>query len=104
MSGVLYKSPCAVLLGVDDDYPQYGRVIEITVVNSSCVMFNVCVMKTISFLSHYSAYCLSSSPVTRVIPLSKLHSPFPVHVYHVLCSDVMEPVVVPKWHVAGCLY
>ena len=105
MAGVLYKSPCALLLGVDDDYPQYGRLIEIIIVNSSCIMFNVCVKKTVSFLSHYSAYCLSSSSsIHRVIPLLELHSPFPIHIYHIVCSGIREQVVVPKWHVSGCLY
>ena len=96
MSSILYKLPCAILLGVEDDYPQYGKVVEIIVVNCSCVMFNVCVMKIVSFSSHYSTYCLSPLPVTRIIPLSKLHSPFPVHMYHVLCSGVIQPLVVPK--------
>ena len=104
VAGVLYKSPCAVLLKLENDYPQYGQVIEILVVNSFCVMFNVCVMTTVSFLSHFNAYFVSPSPVHRVIPLSKLHSPFPVHIYHVVCSGVTKQVVVPKFHISGCLY
>ena len=67
-------------------------------------MFNVCVMETLSFLSHFHAYCVSSSPVQKVIPLSKLHSPFPVHLYHVVCNGITKQVVVPKFHVSGCLY
>ena len=104
VAGVLYKSPCAVLLKLENDYPQYGQVIEILVVNSFCVMFNVCVMTTVSFLSHFNAYFVSPSPVHRVIPLSKLHSPFPVHIYHVVCSGVTKQVAVPKFHISGCLY
>ena len=48
--------------------------------------------------------CVSSSPVQKVIPLSKLHSPFPVHLYHVVCNGITKQVVVPKFHVSGCLY
>ena len=105
VAGVLYKTPCALLLKVDNDYPQFGRLIEILVLNSSRIVFHVGVMETTTFLSHFNAYCVSPTPSHQVIALSHLHSPFPVHIYQIVTRDsVTKQVVVPKYHVSGCLY
>ena len=51
VGGILYKRPCVLLLGVDDDYPLFGRLREIFIFNSSRVFFYVDVMQTSLFLS-----------------------------------------------------
>ena len=104
VGGILYKTPCALLLRIVDDYPQFGNLTDVYVLNSTRVVFNVCVMETVTFLSHYNAYCVTPSPIHRVVPLSNLHSPFPVHIHHIVISDITKLVVVPKYHVSGCLY
>ena len=54
VGGILYKTPCALLLRIVDDYPQFGNLTDVYVLNSTLVVFNVCVMETVTFLSHYN--------------------------------------------------
>ena len=104
VGGILYKRPCVLLLGVDDDYPLFGRLREIFILNSSRVFFYVDVMQTSLFLSHYHAYHITDCTLDRVISLTNLYSPFAMHIHHIIVNSLSEQIVVPKYHVSGCLY
>ena len=105
IGGVLYKTPCALLVELEDDYPQFGKLKEILILNSKHVFFHVSVMKTLLFLSHYNAYSVSTSSLSRVIHLTDLHSPFPLHTHHItIPNNTTQHVIVLKYHVSGCLY
>ena len=81
---------------MENDYPLYGRLTKILVVNLSSVMFNVCVLDTVTFLLHCNVYCVSPSSSHQVIQLSHLHSRFPMHIHHIVTSGVTKQVIVPS--------
>ena len=54
--GILYKSLCVVVTGLDDDEvdPQFGQIEDVIIVNSE-VYFNV-KFETCHFSDHYQSY------------------------------------------------
>ena len=104
VSGVLYKEPCALLIGVKDDYPQFGKLIGIFVLNCTRITFLVQIMETDTFASHYHAYVVSNTPVCHVILHSNLYSLLPMHIHHITHNSTIQQVIVPKYHITGCLF
>ena len=58
VSGVLYKKPCALLLRVKDDYPQFGKLKDIFVLNSARITCFVQIIETSTFSSLSCIFCL----------------------------------------------
>lgn len=103
VSGTLYKKPCALLLGVTDDYPQYGKLQKVYILDSDRVAFYVQILETTSFNSHYHAYVVQGTSAHRVVLHCDLHSPFPSHVHSIKVNTTVHQVVVPKYHICGTL-
>ena len=39
VKGIMYKSPCSVVLGVEDDYPVFGHLKGIFVLNTNVHLY-----------------------------------------------------------------
>ena len=48
-SGVLYKRPCALLLGIEDEYPLFGKLEEVFVLDYNRIAYLIQVMTTEMF-------------------------------------------------------
>ena len=99
---VLYKTPSAVVLGVEEDYPQFGDLKKIFVVDQQAFLY-VRKMKTTSFNEHHHAYVLEASTEYRAVPVEDLYSPFPLHVRILYIDGSPTKVVVPKFHIVETL-
>ena len=91
---------CIVILGVDEDYPVFGQVQELYMIDTTKPMAIVTVMSTLTFNVHYHGYILGYSTSTRAISLKTLHSPFPLHARRCPNGDKL---VVMKHHISGTL-
>lgn len=54
--GILYMVPCVLTVGVEDDYPQFGRVESIYIVDSNSVYYHLRLMNTVDFNIHHHLY------------------------------------------------
>ena len=97
-AGQKYQTMCIFILGVDDDYPMFGQVKELHMIDTTKPMAIVTVMSTLAFNEHYHGYTLSYSTSTRVISLKTLYSPFPLHARRCPNGDRL---VVMKHHISG---
>ena len=99
LNGQVYKPPCAVVLGVEDDYPVFGQVDGIYAVESRLVA-EVNVMTTAQFSVHYHGYVVERTSTYKIVRLSSLHSPFPLHVRKLPNLDL---IIIMKHHITGTL-
>ena len=100
IAGITYKPVCAIVLEVKDDYPIFGRIVEIFVQENNKVAFYVRVMRTVNFLYHYHAYCIEQTDVSKLITVNSLLDPFPLHIRRL--SSVCQ-VIIQKHHIIGTL-
>ncbi len=100
MNGQLYKAPCALVLGVEDDSPVFAQVNAVYVVDRTRVVADVNLMATKAFNMHYHAYVIEKTVTQRTVVLDTLHNPFPLHVRKLANS---KRVIVVKHHISGTL-
>ena len=81
-----------------DDYPQWGKLENIYVV-SNRVVFELILLETSTYLSHYNAYAVSTTSTCKLFTHFQLLSPIPQHIHQIIDSTV----IVPKFHVCGSL-
>ena len=71
---ITYKKPCT-LLGVEDEYPQYGKLTNIYVVHER-ILFEVILLKTTSFISHFHAFAVSPTSTSTLLLHTEYFPPF----------------------------
>ena len=69
VSGILYKEDCVVVLGVQRDYPAFGQIKNIFVVNTNQVYFQVNKLDTMKFNTHGHMHTVKSSASLQVLML-----------------------------------
>ena len=86
--GILYKSLCVVVTGLDDDEvdPQFGRIEDVIIVNSE-VYFNVTLFETCNFSDHYQSYIVTLTSDYVTIHHSHLTTSF--HFMQELSLDLL---------------
>ena len=63
VEGITYKSPCSVVLRVEDDYPVFGHLKGIYIV-----------AETIVFDEHYHSYVLMDAESFETVPVKTVRS------------------------------
>ena len=91
---ITYKKPCTLLLGVEDEYPQYGKLTNIYVVHER-ILFKVILLKT-SFISHFHAFAVSPTSTSSLLLHTELLSPFPSHIHSVHLDNSLHSLIIPK--------
>ena len=95
----MYKPPCAVVLGVEDDDPVFGQVKQVYIVDSNRVVLYVQVMHTTGFNQHFHAYMIEGTHVYKTVLVDILYSPFPLHIRRLhICQ-----IIIVKHHIVGTL-
>lgn len=64
IGGTKYKKPCVLLPKTSGDYPIYGKLEELYVINSR-PYFYVEVLETVEFCDHYHCFIVQSSSVKQ---------------------------------------
>ena len=101
IAGQKYQPMCIVILGVNEDYPVFGQVQELYMIDTTKpIMAIVTVMPTLTFNVHYHGNILGYCTSSKAISLKKLHSPFPLHARRCPNGDKL---VVMKHHISGTL-
>ena len=103
VEGITYKKDCALLLSIEDDYPVFGLLREIFVLEGSQVVFHVKQFRTQSFSHHFHAFIISPSDTHTVVSVSALHHPFTHHIHRLVSHQHTAQAIVLKHHVPGTL-
>ena len=108
MDGIVYQKPCALLLGLNDDYPLFARLDDIFIIDIR-FLFSVTLLNTLLFNHHYQGYVIDQMSDKKIIihtQLYTLHSPciYTLHwplklsfvniTYVVQCNDLTMTYVV----------
>ncbi len=100
VNGQIYRSPCAVVLGVEEDYPLFAEFNNVFVLDRTRVVAHVNMLTTTHFNTHYHTYVIERTATTRVVVLDTLLNPFSLHIRKVAN---FTHVIVVKHHIAGTL-
>ena len=68
----MYKKPCALLIAVEDDYPQFGLLQGIYVVDNNRVLFRVRLCATEGFDSHQHVFTILCTSMYRLVKIEEL--------------------------------
>ena len=91
--GMTYKKPCVLLLRVEDDYPQFGKLQDIYIVDGNRVVCDVKLYHTSNFLKHYHAFVLCSTQDSELVSIEDLYNHLPYHVcvvHHDVSISIVE--------------
>ena len=76
--GTMYKSMCALVIGIDDEFPVFGKVSSVYVLDGE-VIFAVHKLYTCSFNTHFHAFEVQNTTDKVFIRYEKLQSHVPLH-------------------------
>ena len=100
INSIMYKPLCAVVLGVEDDYPVFGKIMEIFIKEDNTVIFNVKVMRTVHFLKHHHAYAIEQTDTLKLVTFDCFCDPFPLHIRK---FSSLGQIIIVKHHIVGTL-
>ena len=102
--GIRYSKPAVVILNVEDDYPQFGKIHNIFITSNNDIVLYVNLCNTVKFDTHYHLYVISSTNNFQTVSISSLYSPYPLHFRRVSCQNSSIQGVVMKYHIYGTLH
>lgn len=97
--GILYKQSCVVVLRIEDDYPVFGQVKDIYVVNSYDVHFRVKLLSTDQFNTHCHSYFVSLTTNYCTIQASSLLDVFPLYLRKISLNGKLHQCINVKHHI-----
>ena len=103
VEGITYKKDCALLLSIEDDYPVFGLLRDIFVLEGSQVVFHVKHFLTQTFSHHFHAFIVSPTDTHTVVSVCALHHPFTHHIHRLVFDDHTAQGIVLKYHITGTL-
>ena len=74
VEGITYKNSCSVVLRVEDDYPVFGHLKGIYIVDD--ITLHVRVAETIACDEHYHSYVLKATESFEIVPVKRLYDPW----------------------------
>ena len=89
-----------MVLGVEDDYPVFGHLKGIFVLNHNVHLY-VQVAETKTFHEHYHAYVVRATNVFKTVPVHTLFNPWPLHCRKLYTEGHYKQMIVVKHHVLG---
>ena len=91
--GTTYKCLCVLIVGVEDEFPLFGKVASVYIIDKS-IVFNVCVLHTCSYDPHYHAYLVNHTTEMRFVQYKDLVTSVPLHAKKI--PDKNELAIVLK--------
>ena len=93
----MVAKPCALLVRVEDDYPQFGELQDIYIVDGNRVVCDIKPYHTTSFLKHYHAFVVCPTQDSELVCID-LYNHLPYHVRQVHHDGVNKRIIVPQYH------
>lgn len=81
VDGIKYQEPCALVIGQEEDNLKFGKITQIYVDGGKEVIFEIELLHTIEFCTHYHTYSLSSERQTSFIKQCHLLDYHPYGLY-----------------------
>ena len=99
IDNITYRKPSALLIGVENDYPLFGKLEQIFVVNNR-VLFYITQLETLYFSDHPQAYVIAYTPSNDIVLSTQLQSHIPMHI-HRIPSQVNDAIniIICKYHI-----
>ena len=92
-----------LLIDVEDEYPQFGKLQGIYVVEGNRVLLRLRLCTTQLFDHHHHSFIISTTPTYKVVSVEELYNPVPLHVRTIYSENAVQQVVVMKYHICGTL-
>lgn len=103
MNGILYKPASVVISGIQDEYPLFGKIESIYIVNTNDIFFKQMTLSTREFDHHRHVYVVETIAEIKTISLTSLYSVFPLHLRRTAVNGIPTLCLVLKHHIFGCL-
>lgn len=100
VEGITYKSPCTVVLRVEDGYPVFGHLKGIYIISDN-VTLHVRVAETITFDEHHHCYVLNATKSFEAVSVKKLYDPWPLHCRKLEVNGKIQQTIILKHHILG---
>ena len=91
--GTLYKNSGAVLIGMKDDLPIFGKIQKILIVQED-VYFKVKIFETHSYSTHYHAFLVSPSALCQIVCQTKLLNHMPLHIRSIIGLTRQKAIIL----------
>ena len=100
VEGITYKSPCTIVLRVDDGYPVFGHLKGIYIINHN-VTLHVRVAETIRFDEHHHSYVIKATKSYQTVAAKRLYDPWPLHCRKLEVDGKIQQMIILKHHILG---
>ena len=99
VNGTHYKKPCVLVTEVESEYPKFAKLMDVFVVDSKKVVFQVQPLQTVEFIPHFHCYVVEHSLCQSFVYVSvqSLFTHLPHHL-RVLPGSIGTLCVVPRHH------
>lgn len=87
MCGTTYKKPCVLVVGCEDEFPVFGRLSSVYIVNRN-ITFGVQILHTHSFDPHFHSYRVTCTTNSKFVCYNELFSYNPLH-ERVICGQIL---------------
>ena len=89
-------------MDVVDDYPVFGKIERIYVVNADIVLY-VRIMSTSKFLEHSYAYVIQQTSTCKTVKVTDLYLHIVFHIRRLTVNRLPSLIIVPKFHIVRTL-
>ena len=93
-----------MILGVENDYPLFGRIENIYIVNTNDTSIEVRLLSTITFCSHRHAFQVEYTNQYKTVDICSLYNVFPLHLRRICIHGHSQLCIIPKHHIILILY
>lgn len=95
------RSSAVVVLGVFEDLPQFGEVMELYVVGANRVLLYIRLLDTQCFFHH--CHCYIVRPSFKVVSLNDLYTHSLLYLHYLAIPNSLK-LVVPMYHTCNSVH
>ena len=100
VNGITYRPSNIIVLGVEDDYPKFGKVLAVYVVGANRILLDTEILLTEGHAHHFHGYTVRhSGSEHKLLCLRDLYIPFPLDLRRVCYQGSTMLLVVTKYHI-----
>ena len=88
--GTTYKKPCVVVVGIDEEFPLFGKITSVYIIDE-IIVFSVLLLYTCTYNPHYHAFEVKNSTEICFVQYENLVSHISLHLKN-NCDSLMVPI------------
>ena len=96
-----FQAPAVVVLGVEEDLPKFGEIVNVYLVSKSTVLLYTRLLHTLHFCKHYHAYAISRLSCFKLVSPRDLYTHSLLYIRHLRAPGCNKLVIVPKYHICN---